>query len=142
MAFTKIVNPNRYLQISTKRWSSLLKKLRKEGKITEEFEIQLGNLSLEEVIAIKLELSSHTNSSPLYGLPLWSSLTNIVQDAVLKFAISTTKTSSEAARLLGMDQKTLYPLIKKFAILDYFGKKYKDKWIKKNIEKENKPAPT
>jgi hypothetical protein len=51
-------------------------------------------------------------------------------------------TSSEAARLLGMDQKTLYPLIKKFAILDYFGKKYKDKWIKKNIEKENKPAPT
>ena len=38
MAFTKIVNPNRYLQISTKRWSSLLKKLRKEGKITEEFE--------------------------------------------------------------------------------------------------------
>lgn len=111
--------------------------MRKEGKITEEFEVQLTNLSLEEIIAIKLELSSQTNSSPLYGLPLWSSLTNIVQDAVLKFAISTTQTSSEAARFLGLDQKSLYPLIKKFAILDYFGKKYKDNWIKKNKEEIN-----
>lgn len=132
MAFRKKVNPNRYLQISTRRWSSLLKKLRKEGKINEEFEILLNNLSLEEVIAIKLELSSRTNGSPLYGLPLWSSLNNIVQDAVLKFAISTTLTSSEAARFLGLDQKNLYPLIKKFHILDYFGKRFREKWIKKN----------
>lgn len=115
--------------------------MRKEGKINEEFEIQLNNLSLEDIIAIKLELSSRTNDSPLYGLPLWSSLTNVVQDAVLKFAISTTKTSSEAARLLGLDQKNLYPLVKKFGILDFFGKKYRDNWIKKNIKTENKQEP-
>lgn len=141
MAFKKVVNPNRYLQISTKRWSSLLKKLRKENKINEEFEILLNNLSLEEVIAVKLELSSKTNDSPLYGLPLWSSLNNIVQDAVLKFAISTTQTSSEAARFLGLDQKHLYPLVKKFAILDYFGKKYKENWIKKHLKEEKKQEP-
>jgi hypothetical protein len=141
MAFGKTVNPNRYLQISTKRWSSLLKKLRKEGKINEEFEILLNNLSLEEVIAIKLELSSRTNISPLYGLPLWYSLTNIVQDAVLKFAISTTKTSSEAARFLGIDQASLYPLIKKFAILNYFGTKYRDRWLKKNLKQQNISEP-
>lgn len=134
MAFRKVVNPNRYLQISTKRWSSLLKKLRKEGKINEEFEILLGNLTLEEIIAIKLELSAKTLGSPLYGLPLWSSLNNIVQDAVLKFAISTTYTSSEAARLLGLDQKHLYPLVKKFKILDYFGKKFKESYLKSKAE--------
>jgi hypothetical protein len=44
-----------------------------------------------------------------------------VQDAVLKFAVSTTQTSSEAARFLGIDQKNLSPLIKKFKIYDYFG---------------------
>jgi hypothetical protein len=53
-----------------------------------------------------------------------------VQDAVLKFAISTTRTSSEASRFLGLDQKHLYPLVKKFGIFEYFGKKYKDRLSK------------
>lgn len=77
---------------------------------------------MEEVIALKLELSSKTQGSPLYGIPIWHSLNDIVKDAVLKFAISTTQTSSEAARLLGLDQNQLLPLIKKFKIYDYFGR--------------------
>lgn len=97
----------------------------------------LGNLTLEEIIAIKLELSAKTLGSPLYGVPLWNSLTNIVQDAVLKFAISTTYTSSEAARLLGIEQKHLYPLVKKFRIIDYFGKKFRQNWIKKHSTESN-----
>ena len=124
---------DRYLINTTRRWTSTLRKLRKEGKITEQFEVQLANLSLEEVIAIKLELSSKTLGSPLFGLPLWQSLTNIVQDAVLKFAISTTQTSSEAARFLGIDQKNLSPLIKKFKIYDYFGVRER-KLKKRNIK--------
>ena len=88
----------------------------------------LNSLSLEEIIALKLELSSKTQGSPLYGLPIWHSLNDIVKDAVLKFAISTTKTSSEAARFLGLDQSQLSPLIKKFKIYDYFGRiKFKEK---------------
>jgi hypothetical protein len=139
MGYKKTTNPNRYLQISTKRWSSLLKKLRNEGKITEEFEILVSNLSLEDLIAVKLEISSKTNGSPLYGLPLWSSLTNIVQDAVLKFAISTTQTSSEAARVLGLEQRHLYPLVKKFRILDFFGKKFRENWLKKHNKANCEP---
>ena len=37
---------------------SILKKLRSERKITEEFEVMLNNISLEETIALKLELAS------------------------------------------------------------------------------------
>ena len=111
-----------YLRNSTPRWTSLLRKLRREGRINEEFEVFIGSLTLEEVIALKLELSVKTQGSPLYGLPLLSSMHNIVQDAVLKFAISTTQTSSEAARFLGLDQAQLLPLIKKFRIYDYFGR--------------------
>jgi hypothetical protein len=140
MPFKRVVNPNRYLQNTTRRWSSLLKKLRNEGKINEEFEILLSNLTLEEIIAIKLELSSKTLGSPLYGVPLWTSLNNIVQDAVLKFAVSTTYTSSEAARFLGIDQKNLYPLVKKFKILDYFGKKYKENWMKNSKLSQDEPT--
>ena len=36
---------------------SISNKLRKSGKSSEEFEIILNNLSLEEVIGLKLELS-------------------------------------------------------------------------------------
>ncbi len=104
------------------RWTSLLKKLRAEKKINDNFEAILNSLSLEEIIALKLELSSKTQGSPLYGLPIWHGLNDIVKDAVLKFAISTTQTSSEAARFLGLDQAQLVPLIKKFRIYDYFGR--------------------
>lgn len=134
------MNPDRYLINTTRRWTSTLKKLRKEGKINEQFEVQLGNLTLEEIIAIKLELSSRTLNSPLYGLPLWQSLINIVQDAVLKFAISSTNTSSEAARVLGIDQKNLVPLIKKFKIYDYFGSRKRN--LKKKLMQEAKIKPT
>lgn len=88
----------------------------------------LNSLSLEEIIALKLELGAKTQGSPLYGLPLWQSLTDVVKDAVLKFAISTTQTSSEAARVLGLDQSQLMPLMRKFRIYDYFGRiKFKEK---------------
>jgi transcriptional regulator of acetoin/glycerol metabolism len=113
--------PYRYIDHTIKRYSSLLKKLKEEGKINEEFEVFLNGLSLEEVIALKLDLSSRTLKSPLYGLPLWYNLHQIVEDAIIKFAVSTTRTSSEAARVLGLSQRTLFKIMDKFFVYDYFG---------------------
>lgn len=114
------MNPNRYLANETKKWTSLLKKLRREGRSSEEFEVFLGDLSLEEIIALKLEISGKTLSSPVYGLPLWNHLPEIVADAVLKYAIGITQTTSECARFLGMSQTNLYQLVKKYQIWGYF----------------------
>ena len=125
------MNPNRWIINETKKWTSTLKKLRNEKKTTEEFEILLNNLSLEEIIAIKLELSSKTLSSPLFGIPIWNTLEDIVRDAVIKFAISTTYTTSEAASFLGISQKTLWNLIKKYQIWNYFDPIYYRKPRKK-----------
>ena len=125
------MNPNRWILNETKQWTSTLKKLRNEKKTTEEFEILLSNLSLEEVIAIKLELSCKTLNSPVFGLPIWEQLDEIVRDAVLKFAVSTTKTTSEAAAFLGMSQDTLWKLIKKYQIWNYFDPIYYRKPKKK-----------
>ena len=80
----------------------------------------LGNLTLEEIIAAKLEISSKTLKSPLYGLPIWKHTPDIVQDAVLKFAISVTKTPTEAAMFLGMTPYKLYLLAKKYKLYNYF----------------------
>jgi len=65
--------------------------------------VMLNSLSLEEVIAIKLELAAQASGSPLYGVPIWKNLITIVRDSVIKYALSATRTKSEAARFLGME---------------------------------------
>ena len=103
---------------------SISNKLRKDGKSSEEFEIIFNNLSLEEVVGLKLELASKSAfKGKLYGLPLWSSIPTIVKDAILKYAMSATRSKREAARFLGLNELVLKNLIRKHRIDDYFKKK-------------------
>jgi phosphoribosylaminoimidazole carboxylase (NCAIR synthetase) len=106
---------------------SISKKLRKDRKSNEEFEIMLGALTLEEIIALKLELSTKSISNRMYGFPIWHSLHNIVQDAVFKYAYSATRTKAEAMRFLGLQENWFHKLQKKYGIDDYFVEKTLDK---------------
>ncbi len=109
---------------------SISKKLRKDRKSNEEFEIMLGSLTLEEIIALKLELATKSISNRMYGFPIWHSLHNIVQDAVFKYAYSATRTTSEAMRFLGLQENWFHKLQKKYGIDDYFVEKTIDKKTK------------
>lgn len=106
---------------------SISKKLRKDRKSNEEFEIMVGALTLEEIIALKLELATKSISNRMYGFPIWHSLHNIVQDAVFKYAYSATRTKSEAMRFLGLQENWFHKLQKKYGIDDYFVEKILDK---------------
>ena len=106
---------------------SISKKLRKDRKSNEEFEIMLASLTLEELIALKLELSTKSISNRMYGFPIWHSLHNIVQDAVFKYAYSATRTKGEAMRFLGLQENWFHKLQKKYGIDDYFIEKTLDK---------------
>ena len=101
---------------------SVIRKLRNEGKTNERFESMMGAISLEELIALKLELASRTIGGKLYGLPLWYSLPDIVKDAVLKYALSAARTKMEAARFLGVNKEYFYRLTKKYDVESYFKK--------------------
>lgn len=106
------------------RYYSISNKLRKDGKTSEEFEMIFNGLSLEEVIALKLELASKSSfNGKLYGLPLWYSIPSIVKDAMLKYALSATRSKREAARFLGLNEFSLKMLIKKYKVDNYFEKK-------------------
>jgi hypothetical protein len=105
---------------------SLVRKLRKDKRSNYEFEIMLNNLTLEEVIALKLELAAQAAGGALYGLPLWHSLKDIVQDAVLKYTFSATRTKGEAMRFLGLTPSHFYKLQEKFKIEEYFSEKVLD----------------
>ena len=81
---------------------SISKKLRKESKSSEEFELMLNGLSLEDVIALKLELAMKAAGAPIYGVPLWRSVRDICKDSMLKLSLSATRTKKEAANFLGI----------------------------------------
>lgn len=106
---------------------SISKKLREARKSNEEFEIMLGALTLEDIIALKLELATKSISNRMYGFPIWHSLHNIVQDAVFKYAYSATRTKAEAMRFLGLQENWFHKLQKKYGIDDYFVEKVLDK---------------
>tara|TARA_R110002110_G_scaffold33151_16_gene113927 strand:- start:1753 stop:2124 length:372 start_codon:yes stop_codon:yes gene_type:complete len=99
---------------------NLMMKLRAEEKSTEEFEVMLNNLSLEEIIGLKLQLASKVFGGKSYGMPIWKSMKEIVQDAILKYALSSCKTKREAARFLGMRRQNFNNLIKKYDTETFF----------------------
>ena len=99
---------------------SIINKLRKERKSNEEFEIMLNNLSLEDIVALKLELSSKSISNRMYGFPIWNSLTSLVKEAVFKYALSATRTQMEAMRFLGLKEDSFHILKNKYKVKDFF----------------------
>ena len=101
---------------------SIITQLRKKGKSTEEFEVMLNNLTLEEVIGLKLELANRAAGGYLYGMPIWQAIPDLVRDAVLKFAATAAKTKGEAARFLGISQQEMEKFNRRYKI-DYFFKK-------------------
>ena len=108
------------LRIGRNTQYNLSKKLRQEKKSNDEFETMLANLTLEEAIGLKLELSTKPVSNRLYGFPLWYNLTDIVKDAIFKYAYSATRTQMEAMRFLGLRTKEFHRLKKKYDPVSYF----------------------
>ena len=68
---------NKVNKKSKTKYYSILNKLKKEKKINKEFESIISNLSLEDIIALKLELSTKPVGNRLYGLPIWDNLVKI-----------------------------------------------------------------
>ena len=108
------------------KYYSIINKLRKEKKINKEFESILSNLSLEDIIALKLELSTRPVKNRLYGLPIWDNLVRITQEAVLKYAVSATRSQGEAMRFLGLKHKHFNMLVRKYQIHSFF---QEDIWL-------------
>ena len=95
---------------------SIRKKLNYEKKINSNFEVILNTLTLEEIIALKLELAASHVNYKLYGFPIIRSIKFIVREAVINFALSATRTPKEAANVLGITERQLKEEIERFKI--------------------------
>jgi hypothetical protein len=95
---------------------SISRILKKENKITDQFEAMLASLDLEDIIALKLELAASSVKGKLFGFPIWNSAFYIVKESLIKFSLSSTTSQKEAANLLGISLSELRRNIKKFNI--------------------------
>ena len=67
---------------------SLSKKLKRENLISDQFEIMLNSLTLEELIGLKLELALKAAGAPIYGIPMYRSMKDVAKSALLMYACS------------------------------------------------------
>ena len=95
---------------------SLRTNLKRDKKITDDFEIMLQTLSIEEVLGLKFELAASHINNKLYNFPVYRSLKYIVKEACLHFALSSTRTFGDAASFLGIRPSELRKEIHKYQI--------------------------
>ena len=82
--------------------------------------VNINKLSLEDLIAVKLELSANNINNRLYGFDLWRKSGHIMKEALLKFAVSTTTSKKNAARFLGISYSEFKRVSKLYQVKDYF----------------------
>ena len=95
---------------------STINRLKREKRIDEVFLSRINQLTLEELIAIKLESAVRFVNHKLYGFPIWKSLHYVCREAVLMFALSSTRSLNDAASFLGISQNDFKENLKKFQI--------------------------
>lgn len=99
---------------------SIIKTLKEQNLINDEFIITLNNLELDDLIAIKLELSTRHLKHRPYGFDLWRKMHKIIKEALLKFAVSATPSKKAAARFLGLRSADFRELYKEYKIEEYY----------------------
>ena len=88
--------------------------MRKERKVNDEFLNLLSSLTLEEVIALKLELAVQLTKHKFYNFPLWKALPSICKDAILRYTLSACQSKRDGARMLGIDIREFDKLLKRY----------------------------
>ena len=112
---------NKKKRVSGKnKYYSIRSKLKRENKITSDFEIMLNNLTLEDIIALKLEYSINVSGTPIYGLQLAKSLRYVCKEALYKLALSATRSKNSAARFLGVSENDFRQELKRMRIESFF----------------------
>ena len=98
-----------------KKYNSVLKSI--NNKFTNKnFEFILSNLTLEDLITAKLEMSAKSLNGKLFGYPIYKNVQHITRESLVKFALRFCNSQEKAANLLGLNVRELKSYIKKHEI--------------------------
>ena len=81
---------------------TFISELKKEGRINQDFLDKMSEVTLEELIAVKIEMSAKMISGKLYNYPIWYSLPYIVRESLINFVDRNCKTKIDMANTLGL----------------------------------------
>ena len=95
---------------------NLKNKLLREKKIDQEFLEKLKFLKLEELITLKLLVSTSLLKGKLFNFPFLKYSTEICKEAVLRFALSQANSRKEAQLILGIKKADLVHYLKAYGL--------------------------
>lgn len=93
---------------------NLKNKLLKENKIDKDFLEKLKFITLEDLITLKLLVSTSLLKGKLFNFPFLKYSTEICKEAVLRFALSQANSRREAQLILGMKKSELIYYLKNY----------------------------
>lgn len=105
---------------SKTKYASVVAKLKNENKLNDDTLVAISSLSIEDVIALKFELSAALTKNRLYGFDIWKRSNYIIKESILKFAISATNSKKDAARFLGLTYAEFKRVLKVYKVNEYF----------------------
>ena len=93
---------------------TFISELKRDGRISEEFLNVVSDLTLEELISVKLELSAKMFNGKLYNFPLWYNLPYIIRESLLNFVNRNCKTKVDMSNTLGIPYEQFIQIYKKY----------------------------
>ena len=93
---------------------TFISELRKEGRVNEDFLNVVSDLTLEELISVKLELCAKMFGGKLYNLSLWYNLPYIMRESLMNFVNRNCKTKADMANTLGLPYEQFIQMYKKY----------------------------
>ncbi len=115
--------------ISSNKNYNLKNKLLNEKKIDHDFLEKLKFIKLEELITLKLLVSTSLLKGKLFNFPFLKYSTDICKEAVLRFALSQANSRKEAQLILGIKKADLVHYLKAYDLEKEFS--YNKKRISK-----------
>ena len=106
---------------------NLKNKLLKEKKIDNSFLEKLRFITLEDLITLKLLVSTEALKGKLYNFPFLKYSSDICKEAIVRFALSMSNNRKEASLLLGMKKSEFINYIKEYKLLEEFNNDSKTK---------------
>lgn len=108
---------------NTKFYSSnknynLKNKLLKESKIDKEFLEKLSFITLEDLITLKLLVSTESLNGKIFNFPFLKYTTDICKEAIVRFALSASNNRKEASLILGMKKADFINYLREYDLME------------------------
>ena len=99
---------------------NLKNKLLKESKIDKQFLEKLSFITLEDLITLKLLVSTESLKGKIFNFPFLKYTTDICKEAIVRFALSVSNNRKEASLILGMKKADFINYLREYDLIDEF----------------------